>query len=987
MHRILAQLKSATCVTVCALLLALHCVRDVHAQANCSTAANDCFTANLIAPGCNNSDCCSTVCLVEPTCCDVAWDDVCVSLAHKFCNTCGTGGQSCFKAHTSPSCSEADCCNGVCGIDPTCCNVAWDADCVVFAESMCKGCGAEFGGSCLTVHAYPGCNNADCCELVSAFDPMCESTAWDAACVNWATRFCPECGSQFTQSCCYEHNTPFCNDRVCCEAVCASDTYCCEVRWDFQCAQAATTLCGLPACTCGSPAAGSCKTVHATTGCDDFRCCNDVCAVDSFCCAIEWDFTCTSLANATCTLGPFAITCGSATGSCYTLHQQGGCNDPACCTTVCTLDPSCCDKKWDERCVAAALLFCNGCGDINAGSCFFAHGTPSCLDRECCETVCALDPSCCVTEWDILCVTGALGLCDTAVPCGDPRSRPCGVASSLPGCSDAACCAEICNFDPTCCIRAWDETCAAAATYTCGRPPNCPSRGNPYAVHALPGCVDAFCCTAVCEVEPTCCVISWDQYCVDAAFAVCYSASACPGIGPCDLPHASPGCSEQQCCQIVCAGDPSCCDDNWDIYCAQRAKGTCTPAPSWNCPCDGSCFEAHPENPGCNDAVCCAGVCGVDPLCCTASWDQHCATIARVVCCGIPSCGNYCAGSCFVVHSTPFCSDPVCCEAVCRFDPVCCTNRWDSSCVNEARETCNGGCGLPSSGNCFAQHDLPGCANPVCCEAVCADVAYMFCCIVSWDEVCAQRALDVCADAPQCGDAGLGDCCRAHDGPSCFDRLCCEAICAVDVFCCDVQWDESCAESTFSTDGCSNCQPECGGICAGECCRPHRTPWCNDTECCEAVCVLDLFCCAASWDDSCAARANTIKQCRIACPDPLCGASDAGNCCAPHDNANCNDASCCEEVCKIDSYCCDTQWDTSCALIARENCNGEGDACDFTLFCGSPDAQGCCDVHETPYCSNAACCAFVCKFNSACCEVSWDETCVKLATTFCPDCQ
>ncbi|MFZ4751419.1 MAG: hypothetical protein ACOYMM_13045, partial [Phycisphaerales bacterium] len=36
------------------------------AQASCSTATNTCFTPNLLAPGCNNPDCCGLVCTIEP---------------------------------------------------------------------------------------------------------------------------------------------------------------------------------------------------------------------------------------------------------------------------------------------------------------------------------------------------------------------------------------------------------------------------------------------------------------------------------------------------------------------------------------------------------------------------------------------------------------------------------------------------------------------------------------------------------------------------------------------------------------------------------------------------------------------------------------------------------------------------------------------------------------------------------------------------------
>ncbi|MFM7261860.1 MAG: hypothetical protein ACKO3W_14795 [bacterium] len=51
-----------------------------------------------------------------------------------------------------------------------------------------------------------------------------------------------------------------------------------------------------------------------------------------------------------------------------------------------------------ERAFAAA-----GCGDPSAGSCFAIHVTPGCADAVCCGAICAVDPFCCSTEWDVVC--------------------------------------------------------------------------------------------------------------------------------------------------------------------------------------------------------------------------------------------------------------------------------------------------------------------------------------------------------------------------------------------------------------------------------------------------------------------------------------------------------------------------------------------------------------------------------------------------------
>ncbi len=57
---------------------------------------------------------------------------------------------------------------------------------------------------------------------------------------------------------------------------------------------------------CGS--GGSCAEVHPDPGCDDVACCETVCNFDGFCCDVEWDSTCVELAIINCD-----FTCGAST--------------------------------------------------------------------------------------------------------------------------------------------------------------------------------------------------------------------------------------------------------------------------------------------------------------------------------------------------------------------------------------------------------------------------------------------------------------------------------------------------------------------------------------------------------------------------------------------------------------------------------------------------------------------------------------------------
>ena len=986
--------RTISLLTILISAAALAVAARAEGQASCATATNNCFTANLLSPGCNNPDCCGLVCTMEPACCDIAWDDVCVAIAQKFCSTCGATADSCFVEHPAPACNNGLVCQAVCAVQgfEYCCDTTWDAGCVAEAIKLTDTCGEPAAGSCLVTHENPNCSDSTCCTRVCAIDPACCETSWDTPCVDWAERFCFACGNPRAGSCCHQNSTPYCNDRVCCESVCAVDHFCCDTRWDTLCGQLATDACGQCERICGytdpaNPAARACRTAHVQPGCSDGTCCDQVCYFDAFCCAVSWDFTCVEAARAICALSPdpqINAVCSTATGSCFVPHKGAGCTDAACCTSVCDNDPLCCDvnlDQWDETCSTRAAVLCNGCGDVTSGSCFYPHGSPSCLDRDCCNLVCDADPTCCTTQWDIFCVLGAGTACvDNSISCGDPRTRPCSLASFLPACENQTCCETVCAYDPTCCSRAWDETCAANANISCNAPSGCPGAGSPLVVHAQNGCSDPECCSAVCAVDPICCTFGWNERCVSIAKGICWSFGDCPGEEPCDTAHLTPGCSDATCCSVVCEADPLCCDVQWNSICVTAARNLCQPRDNWECPCAGSCFEAHSETAGCEDETCCSGVCNIDALCCTQSWDQGCATIARAVCCGDPGCGDPCAGDCLKPHTTPNCEDPACCEAVCRFEPYCCEVRWDSSCVLAARETCLGGCGQPVAGNCFAAHDTPGCAIAECCESVCAQKGLELCCVIAWDEDCATEARTSCADfLPECGDIGSDGCNIVHDKPACADANCCDAVCAVDSFCCTTEWDASCVERIYNTPGCERYQYECGGVCAGTCCEPHKTPWCNDKTCCTAVCQIDIFCCTTEWDAFCAETARLNAACEVVCPDPECGTPEAGPCCFPHQNANCNDQTCCDQVCLIDTTCCDTIWDSICASIANTECR----LCGGGLSCGDPDAGNCCNEHAEPYCNDAQCCAIVCSFNEICCDTTWDTTCVKLAQAFC----
>jgi len=165
-----------------------------------------------------------------------------------------------------------------------------------------------------------------------------------------------------------------------------------------------TIGCNVDGCASGS---GDCLTPSPTgaPGCGDAACCDKTCDLDQFCCDVAWDETCAGEAEGVCD-GNF-LACAPGTGECGTADHTPGCDNLDCCNAVCAVDPYCCLEEWDENCVDGAASGCLLTCGPGAGDCHSAHATPGCESQACCNTVCEIDPFCCETEWDQTCVTSA----------------------------------------------------------------------------------------------------------------------------------------------------------------------------------------------------------------------------------------------------------------------------------------------------------------------------------------------------------------------------------------------------------------------------------------------------------------------------------------------------------------------------------------------------------------------------------------------------
>jgi len=159
----------------------------------------------------------------------------------------------------------------------------------------------------------------------------------------------------------------------------AADPYCCSAAWDGICVQEACAS-SHPVYTTGAALTNGRSPVVTS-----------VCTVDPYCCNTEWDAICVQEASA----------CSHSEGIAG-LALTNGCSPVV--TSVCTADPYCCNTYWDPKCVQEAQTGVNsqvcGCNDpvCTTGPALINGCSPVV------KSVCAKDPHCCSTAWDVTCV-------------------------------------------------------------------------------------------------------------------------------------------------------------------------------------------------------------------------------------------------------------------------------------------------------------------------------------------------------------------------------------------------------------------------------------------------------------------------------------------------------------------------------------------------------------------------------------------------------
>ena len=112
-----------------------------------------------------------------------------------------------------------------------------------------------------------------------------------------------------------------------------------------------------------------------------------------------------------------------------------------------------------------------------------------------------------------------------------------------------------------------------------------------------------------------------------------------------------------------------------------------------------------------------------------------------------------------------------------------------------------------------------------------------------------------------------GECCEPSPMPGCADDMIAQCVCAEDPYCCEMEWNEDCI---YLVDvlGCGVCfGGESGGFetggtggGGGDCCTPGPAPGCGDPMIEQCVCGdnMDVFCCEEQWDEQCVDEAAQL---------------------------------------------------------------------------------------------------------------------------------
>jgi hypothetical protein len=763
----------------------------------------------------------------------------------------------------------------------------------------------------------------------------------------------------------------------------------------------ATTCSDGNACTTGDTCvAGACK-AKAVLTCDDGNPCTvDSCDLAAGCTATDADGLPCDDGQVCSTVD--VCSGGSCLGAELACSDNNPCTDDTCldgqgcvylandatCTdnNACSLQDAC----KAGSCVAGQTLDCNDNNPCTADVCDIAAGcTHTVMQGDCSDgDACTASDTCDLGE----CV-------GVTVPCDDGNPCTTDSCSARAGCQYLAVSGS-CSDDNACTANDACQTgqCAAGKAVACDDNnactlDTCDTQLGCQHVAQAGDCSDGNACTLndVCVAGK--CVPGSNKLCNDdnpcttdgCAFDSGCVATPADGL-PCDDGQACSAkdvCSDGKCqgVEAICDDNNPCTSDGCDdgTGCLNlAADATCTDGNACNgvdlCvngSCSGSTFSCDDGNPctvdscvlesGCLNLPVSDGTDCNDNDACTkidTCVQGQCQGSVPVVCTALDQC--HVAGTCD--PATGDCSQPV--------DPG-----TDVFVVTD----CGGS-------NCCMASDVTGCSDPDIETCVCGMDSY--CCDTEWDSICVNEAVNLCGGATEtvlvptaCDDGigctqddqcDLGSCVGTEADQACDDGLGCTLdICDAIDGCVHIELSQtSCDDGNVCTDNDQCLDGQCGGsgiLCNDD--NPCTADGCDVKKGCFAEAANDGLLCgdgnlcsaeARCQDGSC----NQTKA--VVCPAPgdcegagscdpdtgaciypnktvpgLVSTCDATNCCNTGHGVACNDGATTVCVCALDSYCCTTNWDSTCIMQAIADCGAESPTIPALVPAPCDDAVGC----------------------------------------------
>ncbi len=884
-------------------------------------------------PGCDDPTCCNMICAADPFCCSTSWDSICANAALAQCAVCalppvcGNGVPEAGEQCDDGNMVSGDGCSATCEIEARLYTESTPATPVPIPDQGAAGdplvvtvdvpdCGTILDvnlGLNLT-HTWMGDLNISVLSPAGTLVVLTDGTPDDSSNLGGLYTFDDEAATTFDSAALAAPNsasliTPgsYRGDQMLAAfdgqdkqgiwTITIDDTFTADtgtlnsLSLAIQNAAAAcgdgcvdpgeecddgnlingdgcSDLCEIEVDPCG-PGAGDCCSANGTPGCDDADCCNTVCAVDPFCCNVSWDSICAEEAEDLC--GGLCAVCPGA-GDCCSANGGLGCNDAACCNTVCAADPFCCEVSWDSVCADEAAALCGslcvvcGNGMTEAGETCDDGNT---IDCDGCSATCQTEA--CgngVTECAERCDDGNLANgdgCDSTCHAEGADSASLTLEIDLKGsCTNAAngqisvelWMRDLVNGNASG-FQAFLEFDDALLNYL---PGSSSYTNSPFPLHITPIAAaqtgvgmlrldgsanfndngsdqDSLLATLVFQINQQCGPPAGVAFDTGGAFPSELSYQGNPiATGLVDSPafvldNMAPTLSEPADITVDCTIDT---DDPANTGGSATGMDNCGPpaitfadtVTPGACPQERTITRTWTATDGCGNSTSADQIIVVDdstapvidgPSGITVNADAGgCTAVVAYSVSAEDDCDESVTAVCSPASGTAFISGmtTVNCSATddCgntsmhSFDVT--VNALNSVLADVVLDGVNAGAGLtrcikfvakgapPAPSNCCVANGGLGCDNDACEATVCA--VDSFCCNVQWDGICAGEASDLCGICPS-------DCCIANGGLGCDDAACETAVCAIDGFCCDVAWDSICAGE--AQDLCAVCEP------------------------------------------------------------------------------------------------------------------------------------------------------------------------------------